>query len=698
MRASRLPDVSRFFLRIFFVALPAGPVAAQAEAAAQLPAVTVTAAPDPVTTAPTPTAARAAQRDIPGGVSVLDSADFRSGRAATAEDALRFAPGVFAVSRFGSEEARLSIRGSGLQRTFHGRGVLLLQDGVPLNLADGSVDFQALEPLALQYIEVFRGANARQYGGTALGGAINHVSPTGADAEPALRLEAGSFGHARAYAQWAAAGEQGDVFLSASHYGRDGFQAHSRQDTQRFFANAGYRFSDTLEQRLYLALVHSESELPGALTAAELRRGERRRAAPGNVSDDYQRNFDLGRLAWRLGWQPVAQQQLAVTAFYSDRSLFHPIFQVLEQDSADYGADLRWQHAAPFGRAADTLVLGWRQQQGRIAEDRFVNLSGQRGMRTDRSRQQAENRDLYGEYRLGLAPGWRVIAGLQAVSAERRFQDRFVAGTAADPADKSFARRYRELLPRLGLLHTPHARLQLFANLSEVFEPPSFGELSGGPDVTPLAAQTGSSLELGARGEWVGKEARALAWELALYRLALEDELISYQVAPAAVSTGNADRTLHQGVELGLAATLAAHWQARLAWQLNDFRFQRDTAYGDNAIAGVPAQLLSAELRYRPGAQALYIAPLLTAASASWVDHLNRVQAPGYVVYGLRLGQEVTPQLSWFLEGRNLTDKAYAATHNVVVDATALAFGQPQRLYNPGDGRALYAGIDWRFR
>jgi len=34
----------------------------------------------------------------------------------------------------------------------------------------------------------------------------------------------------------------------------------------------------------------------------------------------------------------------------------------------------------------------------------------------------------------------------------------------------------------------------------------------------------------------------------------------------------------------------------------------------------------------------------------------------------------------------------YAATHGVVGDATVPA---NQRLFNPGDGRAVYAGITW---
>src|SRR5688572_20437415 len=100
-------------------------------------------------TAPGEEAARAAAARVPGGVSIVGSEEYADGRASNLQDVFAFTPGVFIQPRFGAEEARLSIRGSGLQRTFHLRGINLLQDGVPITLADGGSDFQAIEPLSL---------------------------------------------------------------------------------------------------------------------------------------------------------------------------------------------------------------------------------------------------------------------------------------------------------------------------------------------------------------------------------------------------------------------------------------------------------------------------------------------------------------------------------------------------------------------
>ncbi|MDO9320019.1 MAG: Plug domain-containing protein, partial [Pseudomonas sp.] len=114
----------------------------------QLSPTTVQAEQPSDPTAPTQAEVRADFAKIPGGASVVDSESYKTGRSSTPQDTLGLATGVFVQPRFGAEESRLSIRGSGLNRTYHGRGLLLMQDGAPINLADGSFDFQTLEPLA----------------------------------------------------------------------------------------------------------------------------------------------------------------------------------------------------------------------------------------------------------------------------------------------------------------------------------------------------------------------------------------------------------------------------------------------------------------------------------------------------------------------------------------------------------------------
>jgi iron complex outermembrane receptor protein len=148
----------------------------------------------------------------PGGSDLVTAAEFEDKLAISLKESLAFSPGVYAQPRFG-QEIRLSIRGSGISRGFHMRGLTLLQDGIPINLADDNGDFQELDPSVLSHLEVYRGANAFRFGGTTLGGAINGVTPTGRTRGGFnLRADGGSFGTARGQAAFGYAGQAVDAY------------------------------------------------------------------------------------------------------------------------------------------------------------------------------------------------------------------------------------------------------------------------------------------------------------------------------------------------------------------------------------------------------------------------------------------------------------------------------------------------------
>ena len=148
-------------------------------------------------------------RATPGGTDVVGHEDYADKSLVSLRDALAFSPGVYLQPRFG-QEVRISIRGSGLSRGFHMRGLTLLQDGVPINLADDNGDFQELEPIFFDRLEVYRGANALRFGSGTLGGAVNGVTPTGTDARGLyVRGDAGAFATFRGLASYG--GGSGDA-------------------------------------------------------------------------------------------------------------------------------------------------------------------------------------------------------------------------------------------------------------------------------------------------------------------------------------------------------------------------------------------------------------------------------------------------------------------------------------------------------
>lgn len=113
-----------------------------------------------------PVVAQARKRlsETPGAVSVISQESYQDRFAVGLDDILRDAPGVYAQKKWGGD-IRISIRGSGIGNANHNRGLLLAQDGVPLNEADGYGDSQIADPLITRFTEVYRGGNALRFGG-----------------------------------------------------------------------------------------------------------------------------------------------------------------------------------------------------------------------------------------------------------------------------------------------------------------------------------------------------------------------------------------------------------------------------------------------------------------------------------------------------------------------------------------------------
>ncbi len=663
----------------------------------ELPAVKVTARQDAGTTTLTqpdlPTARARIERTA-GGVGIVDAASYTDGRVAHLADALGGATGVFVQPRFGAEESRLSIRGSGLQRTFHGRGLKLMQDGVPLNLADGSFDFQAIEPLSARYIEVWRGANALQYGSATLGGAVNFVSPNGRNAERfRARGEVGSFGYRRAHVAAGHANETTDAYVSASVFRQHGFRDHAQQNSRRLSANVGHRLTPELETRVYLGVVDSDSELPGSITRQQLEANPRQ-ANVGTVAADQRRDIRWARLSNKTVYAD-GPQRVEFFAYVSDKHLHHPIFQVLDQDNRDVGAEVRYQRDDMLAGRRNRFTVGFAPSRGVTDENRFANVAGNAGARTNASRQTARNLDAYAEDEFMLRADTAVIAGLQHNRSTRRLQDRFIAGTATDPVDEGFDLRYSGWNPKLGVRHDLTPEVQLFANLSRSFEPPSFSELAGGMRPTLNRAQRADTFEIGSRGH-LGADAQALTWDMAFYESRMRDELlqIATNVLGASV-TVNAPNTLHRGVELGLSGRGLRSGTGQVVWRLNAlwnrFRFRDDPTYGNGALPGVPKQFARAQLGYRwTGGTSLSLQ--LEGASGYPIDFAQSFGAAGYGLWGLKGNGPVTRGLDWFVDARNLSNRRYAATTGVVRNAGGLDSAQ----FMPGDGRSVAVGLDWK--
>lgn len=670
------------------------PIAALAQQPMQTPPVIVRGDAVPGTlTVPSAEEAREIINRTPGGVEIVPAEQFRDTRAATPKDMLDFVPGVFAQPKFG-EDSRLSIRGSGLSRNFHLRGLRLLQDGVPLNIADGSGDFQELDPLAYRYLEVYKGANALQYGSAFLGGAVNFVTPTGYDFPRVLgRAEYGSFDSRRFQLGSGGVHDRWDYFVTPTWSLSNGFRDQSAFDNKKLNSNVGYRIDDATETRFYLGYNNIDQQVPGSVSKASALNTPR--AVPAiNIANNYKRDIESVRMANRTTFL-VGDYEVTAGAYALDRSLFHPIFQVIDNYIRDYGMFARASSEGTLFGNRDRFQFGANVATGRNDNKRFVNNRGSRGALTYDTQEESFNVDVYGENQYFFLPQVALTTGIQVNHSSRQATDRFLSdGNDSDERD------YNSVNPKLGLLWEIDRRTQLFGNVSRSSEPPTFSELNptASPGFARLEQQKAITAEIGSRGR-----RDDYAWDVSLYRAWIKDELQLFTQPDGSTQAANADRTVHQGLELGFDLTVAKGFLARgdkpdrlwwrNAYSYNDFRFDGDPRFGNNKLPGAPPHYLRSELRYAHP-DGYYFGPNVEwVPSAYFIDSANTQNTEPYALLGFKAGYTFPNGLSVFFDGRNLTNEKYISNVSVVPVATA----SNSNLYYPGDGRALFVAVEFRW-
>ncbi|MBI1200340.1 MAG: TonB-dependent receptor plug domain-containing protein, partial [Phenylobacterium sp.] len=391
---------------IAFVVIPA---AARADEAVTVDSVIVTGARDPEDP-PVVAGARKALSETPGAVSVISQESYASRAALALDDVLRDAPGVYAQRKWGGD-VRISIRGSGIGNANHNRGLLIAQDGVPLNEADGYGDSQAVDPLNTRFTEVYRGGNALRFGGALLGGALNLVTPTGKDAgyDDQARIEGGSFGLHREHLAMARQFGDWDVYVAGTNQRAQGYRPQSQQNIQFGALNIGRSFGEDREVRFIVNGSNINQEIPGSLTRAQFDADPRQPAA-GNYANDQARNQrgvrSSLRTTWRLNENTVFEG--AVYAVWKD--LDHPIFQVIDQESRNYGVFGRFDWQGEIGgRRADAYFGAWLRT-GDLDSNFYLNIKGARGARTSHTYQNADATDVFGEGRLFVTDRLAVVA------------------------------------------------------------------------------------------------------------------------------------------------------------------------------------------------------------------------------------------------------------------------------------------------
>jgi iron complex outermembrane receptor protein len=434
-------------------------------------------------------------------------------------------------------------------------------------------------------------------------------------------------------------------------------------------------------------------------------------ANPLAIAQDWNKSLSSIRLADKLSIR-AEDIQFDVNAFWfhhdiENRGFFSPEFREgIEQFYSDnYGGNVNFVGRHEIFGHRNILTIGLTPQYEVEPTQNYENIFGHTGATTGRGIGSSINIPAYLEDQLYLTQRFSIVAGAQAIFAERHFKDEFFADEAGNQSDRQ---SFWGFNPKVGAIYEINQKTHVFMNVSRSWQPPSLDNLVNfdeGPNssvvYTVLQPQHAWTIEIGTRGEYSRFE-----WELSLYHSWFRNELLEINDAFGNdLGTRNVPRTIHQGIEANLEIELlrgifmptqSDRGGDRLSldqsYTLNDFHMDQNAVYGDNRLPGIPVHVYEAQLLYQTPS-GFYAGPNLRCNLSRYpVDEANRLFADSYLLLGFRAGFRRPSGFSVFIDCRNLTNQIYAAAVDVIADART----EPEpEIFHPGDGRSFYGGVSW---
>ena len=695
-------------------------------------------------TQPTVAQALNEQRLIAGSTSLVQMSPLRQ-RLSTLKDALAMQPGVIIQEFFGlNDQPRLNIRGSGIQSNPQRRGVYLLQDGIPVNFADGSYIIGVMDPMTAHFVEVFKGANALNFGASTLGGAINFVSPTANKqhgANTLVKVEGGSYGYRAVAASMGYRWQTSDAHISTSYSAQDGHRLYNHNTRWSIAANYGLQsLNGQVENRTYLHFTWLKFQFPGPLNMQQLMDNPKQVNAgvdlpfsmgPNVLRDKPRRFARMIRVANRTGIRLNANSDLVAAVYYQyadDQFVFPITISIPHSYHHDGGLTVSYR----LNTGKHHLRAGLVASAGQIDRRTYINKDGLESFMFAHDNLQARNLTLFAEDLIRLTSKLNVVADAHLVYNERNSSDRFPQPDLR-PWSSHMSKKYRYFRsqsttlnqhfsafnPRIGLIYSPFKGedVQLFGNLSRSYEPPTFDELVGTEVTTnintspkrlyaiALDKQTATTLELGSKGRTT-----RFSWNVAAYRSWVHNEILEVKDYVRGIKrTENYPTTLHQGVEVGLNAVVADNpWGINAGkltlggvYDFSDFRFSGGK-YQGKRLAGIPQHYLNLSAEYE------HSCGLTLAAQVEWkpgetpIDHTNTMFQPAYRVWNVRAAYALGKNISLYVEMKNVANSRYASSyvisdeiHNPPIPFPNFSAKQ-MAFFIPAQPRCIFGGITWQ--
>ena len=639
--------------------------------------------------------------DIPAPVSILDRYRIQNGRPAiTLDESLNSIPGLFIQNQFNyAQDLRISIRGFGARSPFGVRGVKVLVDDIPQTMPDGQTQLDSIDPAIIESIQILRGPSSSLYGNSS-GGVISITTQDGTSEGVEIKphLFFGEFGSQKYQLKVGGRSHRVNYHLYATYFNRDGFREHSAARHSLFHGKFIYQVDSNSDWTWTLNHFDSPFALdPGALTKAE--------------SDSNPEQASANNLLFSAG-EEVGEQNLGLR-YRKKRAEGHEISLTAHLNRRDFsnllafnsGGRVEFERLAPglglksvldhkiFSRP-NRFISGLDVSSQFDNRKRFNNDFGVKGDKTLDQIESVFNMAPYLRDELKLTSRIGLIGGIRYDYFYYDLEDTF-----KDDGDQSDNRTLLEVSGTLGAVFHLDRSHHIYANFSTVFEVPTTTEMINKPSGDPgfnsnLEAQKSFNYEIGFKG----RENTGFRYELAVFFIQSEDELVSFEVPGASGRNFflNAGKSERVGVEAQGGYRFLEVMEFSLGYTYSDFEFT-DFFYSGVDLAGKdipgnPTHRLTWGMDMAFD-QSWYSRLEFQFVGEYFVDNANTVTNPEYIASQFVIGREgdLGPfRVSVFIGLNNLLNETYNA--NTRINAGGDRFFEPAPSFN------IFGGVSLNYR
>lgn len=666
----------------------------------------------------------------PGAVSLVTS-DMLSimPKSTAAEEALRLVPGVRIDNQHNGERVHLSIRGQGILTERGLRGIGVMIDGIPVNDPSGfAPDLYDVDWGTVSKIEVLRGPVAGLYGGGGAAGMINITTENG-PSKPfggMISQTVGSNGFSKSLIQLGGTQKTMDYRVSYSRTDGNGYRDH-----QAFWGNKLYeKINFYPTKKLFITQTISHIDYfhqnpeglnllqfdnlaqanPDACPFNEYQKTNRTTIG-FNGKYIFSKTHDIQAYSFLRGWDyketsnKAAEYRTITNPGAGIQYNLHFGSEKLKNHFS-VGADFKWQTIGMY-----KLMSGSDINRAESIDETNIELDSLLANQVINQR----STGIFALYKLEFGH-LNLMANVRYDDMQNELTNKMFGLDSA-----TTTKNFNNTTVRFGANYSVSDALNVFANFSQGFMPPSTEELASNPVGysgfnTHLIPATSNSIEGGLRGFLHSK----LYYELTAFSMTTENDFFRFKQSGRGnqeVFYGNAGNSERKGIELFVSYKILKNLSLQVAYTFADYKYTSatiDPVYTDTAyvlttpptdgqwLPNSPKHQLYTELVYAINKN--FKVSLATEFQSEWAIYTDSLAYSGLLdptIYknwqdGFNLFHARVSYL-WKYKGLKGELSVYARN---LTDQTYMAFTEPDpdgNSYQPGPGREIFGSLKINF-